>query len=257
MKGLFQRFMARQEAQAVPDVAPAFTGDPVGRKAIESLVGHPVHDVDLYEQALRHRSLMRGDADSHLQSNERLEYLGDAVLGFVVAEYLFAAFPEEAEGYMTRLRAKLVSGTALAARARSMHLDRYLQTSDSVTDAQMKSSDSMLSDAFESVIGALYLDLGIEAARVFITRHVLEATNLADLAEQRQNHKSALLELLQSDGRPQPTYRVVGEEGPSHDKIFEVAVYVEGEEFGRATDRSKKRAEQAAAGIALSQLRSS
>lgn len=248
MMGLFDRFRKR-------DPEPPQYGDTLDRKVIEELVGRDIHDTALYEQALRHRSLMRGDNDAHLESNERLEYLGDAVLGFVVAEYLFKSFPDEAEGYLTRLRAKLVSGAALAASARAIHLDRYIQTSDSVSTEHIKTSDSMLSDAFEAVIGALYMDLGMEAARSFIHDRMLETEDLRDLASKRHNHKSALLEYLQAQGRPQPAYRVVSESGPSHDKVFEIAVFVEGTEYGRAVERSKKRAEQEAAGQALSQLK--
>lgn len=261
--GLFDRILKRGADGAKDDAghspgspeAPPRHGQPMDRADIEGLVGHAIKDTAPYEQALRHRSLMRGDNDAHLDSNERLEYLGDAVLGFVVADHLFRAFPDEAEGWLTRLRAKLVSGQSLAAGARAIHLDRYLQTSDSVSNEHVKASDSMLSDAFEAVIGALFMDLGMDAARSFIERQLLDRPNLRDLAAKRHNHKSALLELLQAQGRPQPDYRVMSETGPSHDKTFEVAVFVEEEEFGRATARSKKRAEQDAANQALSRLR--
>lgn len=257
--GLFDRILKRTpeppEEVAGKSTALRRHGTPVDRTDIERLVGHTIKDTALFEQALRHRSLMRGDNDAHLDSNERLEYLGDAVLGFVVAEFLFQSFPDEAEGWLTRLRAKLVSGQSLAASARTIHLDRYLQTSDSVSNEHVKASDSMLSDAFEAILGALYMDLGMDATRTFIEKHLLDRPDLRDLAAKRHNHKSALLEFLQARGRPQPVYRVMTEVGPSHDKVFEVAVFVEEEECGRAAERSKKRAEQDAASQALARLR--
>lgn len=258
--GLFDRILKRPaeppgNERAGHPTPPRSHGEPVDRADIERLVGHAIQNPSRYQQALRHRSLMRGDNDAHLDSNERLEYLGDAVLGFVVADHLFREFPDEAEGWLTRLRAKLVSGQSLAASARTIHLERYLQTSDSVSNEHVKASDSMLSDGFEAVIGALYMDLGMDAARTFIQKHLLNKPDLRDLAAKRHNHKSALLEYLQAHGRPQPVYRVMAESGPSHDKLFEVAVFVEEEEFGRATERSKKRAEQDAASQALARLR--
>lgn len=228
---------------------------PFSQAEIQDLVGEPIHDFSLYAQALRHRSLMRGDPESRIESNERLEYLGDAVLGYIVADALYRAFPDEDEGFLTRLRAKLVSGTALAASARSIALHTHLQTAANISDAQAHASDSMLSDAFEALIGAIHLDLGLAAATRFIEKHVLQARDLEALANQRVNHKSVLLEAVQAALQSQPEYRVVAESGPSHAKTFEVAVFIDGREFGRATDTSKKRAEQAAAGTALAHFK--
>ncbi len=228
---------------------------PFSEAEIAELVGEPIHDFSLYVQALRHRSLMRGDPESHIESNERLEYLGDAVLGYIVADALYRAFPDEDEGYLTRLRAKLVSGTALAASARGIALHTHLQTAASISDAQAHASDSMLSDAFEAMIGAIHLDLGLEAATRFVENHVLHTRDLKALARQRVNHKSELLEAVQAALQAQPEYLVVDESGPSHAKAFEVAVLIEGREYGRATDTSKKRAEQAAAEIALTHFK--
>jgi len=228
---------------------------PLTQADIELLVGQPINDIALYEQALRHRSLMRGDPESRIESNERLEYLGDAVLGYIVAEALYRAFPGEDEGYLTRLRAKLVSGTALAASARNIALHTHLQTAGNISDAQAHASDSMLSDAFEALIGAIHLDLGLAAATRFVELQVLHARDLKALARQRVNHKSELLEAVQAALQAQPEYRIVAETGPSHARTFEVAVFIEGRELGRATDTSKKRAEQAAAGVALAHFK--
>ena len=224
------------------------------RREVERLVGHAAGDLALYEQALAHRSLLRGQADSHLASNERLEFLGDAVLGFVVAEHLYHHFPERDEGFLTRLRAKLVSGQALARTARRVGLGGLIRMSEHMAQADGRQNASILADAFEAVIGALYLDLGLGAARAFIHRTILAEVNLDKLATRRDNHKSLLLEFAQARAWPQPTYRVVEEHGPSHDKVFTVEVVVGETPCGRGRAGSKKQAEQQAAAEALERL---
>lgn len=223
---------------------------------LASIIGVSISDVSLFSQALQHRSLLRGTPEAHTQSNERLEYLGDAVLGFVVAEHLFIQYPHHDEGYLTRLRAKLVNGTALAERARELGLGPFIMVSDSLT-VEQRDSDSILADAFEAIIGAIYLEHGTEEARSFVHRAVLKDVDLDQLASRKDNHKSILLEYVQAQSKSQPDYVVISESGPSHDKRFEVAVLVEGVEYGRAKDKSKKRAEQSAAKLAINALKSS
>lgn len=224
------------------------------RGEIERLVDAPVRDLQLYERALTHRSVLRGQADSHLFSNERLEFLGDAVLGFVVAEDLHARFPDKNEGFLTRLRAKLVNGSALAGYALEIGLDPLVRMSANMEQTGGRRNETILADAFEAVIGALYLDLGLEAARRFIHRTMLEIVDLSDLATRRDNFKSLLLEHAQAHGQSQPTYRVVAEEGPSHEKVFTVEVLIDGVSYGTGSATSKKTAEQHAARKALRQL---
>ena len=214
-----------------------------------------ISDLALYEQALRHRSLLRGQPRSHLYSNERLEFLGDAVLGFVVAEYLYRHFPDETEGFLTRLRAKLVNGQALAHYAESIDLGLHILMSENMVQTQGRRNQTILADAFEAVIGALYLDRGIDAARRFIHRTMLDHADLSGLAAKRDNFKSLLLEYVQAEGWPQPQYRVVTEEGPSHDRTFTVEVLVNEIPYGRGEAGSKKSAEQKAAHEALDRLR--
>lgn len=209
----------------------------------------------LYEQALLHRSVLRGEPNSHLLSNERLEFLGDAVLGFVTAEHLFNEFPEHDEGFLTRLRAKIVNGQALASFATQLGLGSVILLSDNMDQSGGRENPTILADAFEAVIGALYLDLGEEAARTFIQEKILEEIDLLDLAHQRDNYKSLLLEHVQSLGWPQPRYRVTHEEGPSHEKTFTVEVILNDKSYGQGQARSKKKAEQAAAGEAIDRLR--
>ena len=227
----------------------------VSREAVERLVGMKVQDLLLYEQALTHRSLLRGRPDTHLYSNERLEFLGDAVLGFITAEFLYHHFPDRDEGFLTRLRAKLVNGTALARCARQIDLGAMILMSENMAQTAGRDNRSILADAFEAVIGALYLDLGLEAARAFIHRTMLDHIDLDELARVRNNFKSLLLEYAQAQGWPQPRYQVVEEVGPSHEKTFTVEVLLRGEPYGRGTAGSKQQAEQEAAGKALERLR--
>lgn len=227
----------------------------VAREEIESLVGMPVGDLDLYRQALLHRSVLRGQPDSYLLSNERLEFLGDAVLGFVIAEHLYHQFPDKDEGFLTRLRAKLVNGQALASFARDLGLGAVLLLSENMDQTEGRRNPTILADAFEAVIGALYLDMGEDAAREFIEKKVLAHVELDSLARQRDNYKSALLEYVQAHGWPQPQYRVTSEEGPSHDRMFNVEVIINDRPFGVGRAGSKKKAEQVAASQALGRLR--
>jgi len=215
----------------------------------------PVGDLSLYEQALRHRSLLRSQPRSHLYSNERLEFLGDAVLGFVVGDHLYRHFPDETEGFLTRLRAKLVNGRALAYYAESVALGGLILMSDNMVQTDGRQNQTILADAFEAVIGALYLDQGMPAARRFIHRTMLDRVDLGHLAAKHDNYKSLLLEYVQAEGWLQPQYRVVTEQGPSHDRTFTVEVLVNGTAYGQGQAGSKKSAEQLAAREALERLR--
>lgn len=226
----------------------------MAREAVENLVGVPVSDLALFEQALKHRSVLRGTPKSHLYSNERLEFLGDAALGFVVAEHLYRHFPDRTEGFLTRLRSKLVNGDALARCAEAIDLGSLILMSDNMVQAGGRRNATILADAFEAVIGALYLDGGMDPTRRFIHRTMLDQVDLDELAMQRDNFKSLLLEHAQAEGWAQPEYRVVEEEGPSHDRRFTVEVLLRGETYGSGHARSKKSAEQKAAREALFRL---
>ena len=240
------------EAPAPVDIADAESVVPRGR--LEQLTGLPIKDLTLYERALTHRSILRAHPESHLVSNERLEFLGDAVLGFVVAEHLHLRFPHRDEGFLTKLRSKLVNGQALARYARSIDLGPLVIMSENMEQTGGRRSVSILADAFEAVIGAIYLDLGLEATRTFIERTMFDNVDLEALAQQHDNYKSLMLEYAQAHGWPQPRYRVTQEEGPSHDRTFTVEVVLNDESYGVGTAGSKKRAEQMAASRALQKL---
>lgn len=228
----------------------------LSKKSIEGLVGFKILNKEIYERAMMHRSLLRGETPQELKSNERLEFLGDAVLGFITAEHLFAHFPEKDEGFLTRLRAKLVNGKALADCAQQINLGDLILMSKNMAQEHGRRNRTILADAFEALIGAIYLDQGLEKARVFIHRTMLEQVDLTKLAHQYDNYKSLLLEYAQARGWSQPLYKVVTEQGPSHAKVFTVDAILKGEPHGRGEGGSKKLAEQRAAKEALLRLQS-
>jgi len=229
----------------------------VSRSVVERLVDRPVEDLTLYRRALTHRSLLRGEPDQHLQSNERLEFLGDALIDLIVSEVLYDRFPEQDEGHLTRLRAKLVSGPALAQYARRMNLGPHLLMSKNAEQGEGRDNPNILADAFEALTGALYLDRDYDAAAQFVHDRALDPFDLEDVAARDDNYKSQLLERMQAEGRPQPTYRVVREEGPSHDKTFTVEAMVGDTAYAQGTAGSKQAAEQEAARRTLETMRSS
>lgn len=226
----------------------------VNRREVERLVGMPINDLGLFEQAMRHRSLLRGHTKSHMVSNERLEFLGDAVLGAVVAHKLYQEFAEEDEGFLTRVRSRLVNGQTLAGYARRVGLGPLILMSDNMAGADGRDNATILADAFEAVIGAVYLDQGYDASRKFVLRILQDYVDLELASQEQTNFKSMLLELVQARGWAQPAYEVVAEEGPSHDRTFTIEVHVEGSPIGSGRAQSKKKAEQEAAKEALGVL---
>ena len=227
----------------------------VSRDAVESLLGRSVDDVSIYRRALTHRSLLRVYPDRPVASNERLEFLGDALLDVFVSEVLYERLPDEDEGTLTRLRARLVSEQPLATYARRMDLGAHLLMSKNAAQNQGRDNPSLLADAFEALVGAVARDLGHAAARAFVHDQVVAPFDLMALATQDENYKSRLLEALQAEGRPQPTYHVVRETGPSHDKTFTVEVRVGDASYGQGTAGNKQAAEQEAARRTLEQRR--
>jgi len=230
-------------------------GASLTKAMVSRLVRRPVHNLTLYRRALTHRSLLRSRTHDVSESNERLEFLGDALLDLIVGEMLYHRFADRNEGFLTRLRAKLVSGKVLATYARRIDLGDYLLMSRNAEKGEGRDNSSILADAFEALVGALYLDQGYEAAQSFVRDDVLDGVDLQEVAKQEENYKSLLLERMQAQGRPQPTYRVIGEDGPSHDKTFTVEALVDDTPYGTGSAGSKKQAEQQAAREALQQMR--
>lgn len=226
----------------------------VSRPTIEQLVAPPVDDLSLYRRALTHRSLLRVHPESPLESNERLEFLGDALLELLVSEALYDRFPDKDEGALTRLRARLVSERPLATYARRMNLGEHLLMSKNAAKGDGRNNPSILADAFEAFVGAVYLDQGLDAARAFVHERALDPSDLRTVAARDENYKSQLLEYMQARGRPQPTYHVVQETGPSHNKTFTVEVHVGDTAYEQGTAGSKQDAEQQAARRTLEQI---
>jgi ribonuclease-3 len=220
---------------------------------LERRVGYRFKDRGLLEQALTHRSRAAEDV-SGAADNESLEFLGDAVLGFVVADRLFHQFPEYNEGQKSKIKAAVVSTQSLARHAELINLGDYLLLGrgEEKTGGRLKSA--LLADTYEALVAAIYLDGGLEPAASFLHRELKDAIDGGSERLYVQDYKSALQERVQALGRSLPEYRVSGESGPDHRKTFSVEVVVNGEVLGTATGRAKKEAEQDAARQALEWL---
>lgn len=206
-------------------------------------------DVTLLDTALTHRSWVN-EHKGVRKHNERLEFLGDAVLEFVVSQELFLKFPDKEEGYLTALRASLVNTVSLAEVAKSLDLGSELFLSKGEEDSGGRTNTSLLADTVEAVIGAIFIDRGLKDAEEFINENLL--SDLQERAAQPlKDSKSILQEFVQSQGFPAPKYHVVEETGPDHSKNFVIEVQVGGKAWGRGEGRSKSTAEQAAAGAAI------
>ena len=221
-------------------------------KDLETAIGYRFKNIMLLQNALTHSSYANEHWHDSLKSNERLEFLGDSILGMVVAEYLYSTYPNRPEGDLTRMRADMVCETALAKIAEQLALGNHLLLGNGEELSGGRKRPSILADAVESVIAASFLDGGMEAAEGFIRRFVLSNV----LADRPANldYKTALQERVQQKKNQQLTYRLVGEDGPDHDKTFTVEVSLNGTVVGSGTGTSKKRAEQDAAKAAMEKL---
>jgi ribonuclease-3 len=240
---------------------------------LEQKIGRTFTRRDLLTQALTHSSHAREfESQQKTQSrepdNEQLEFMGDAVLGFVTSQELFLRFPHFSEGELSKLRAYLVSAQHLLRTAQELELGRYLRLGRGEEKSGGRNKEALLVDALEAVIAAVYLDAGLDAARSLILSRILDA-ELKQLEKDggelpSRDHKSALLEAAQAAGRPQPVYVVLREEGPDHRKTFTVEARLqrrddnqEVEISGQSEGATKKEAEQGAAREVLRQLRAS
>ena len=221
-------------------------------KDLETAIGYRFHNMTLLQKALAHSSYANERWHDGLKSNERLEFLGDSILGMVVAEYLYKTFPDRPEGELTRMRADMVCEQALAAVANKIDLGSHLMLGHGEEQGGGRARESILADAVESVIAASFLDGGMEAAQSFIQRFVLCDVPVSRM--HNRDYKTTLQELVQQKKNQQLRYESVGEFGPDHDKRFTVAVFLNNAEVGRGTGSSKKRAEQMAACAAMEKL---
>ena len=224
-------------------------------ETLQAAAGYRFRDRGLLEHAMTHTSRANEDASGGVRDNESLEFLGDAVLGFVVADMLFREFPGFDEGEKSKTKAALVSTTTLARQAERLNLGEHLLLGRGEEKTGGRRKLALLADGYEALIAAIYLDGGVEQVRAFIAR---EFAAMIDDVHQHgvsaQDYKSALQEYLQSSDRPLPEYRLAGTAGPDHRKLFQIEVVVSGEPIAAGSGASKKEAEQEAARIALQKL---
>ena len=221
-------------------------------KDLETAIGYRFGNISLLQNALTHSSYANERWHNSLKSNERLEFLGDSILGMTVAEYLYRNFPDRPEGELTRMRADMVCEKTLASVAIRIDLGHHLLLGNGEEQGGGRSRDSILADAVESVIAAAFLDGGMDAARKFIEKFILVEVPVKKL--HNADYKTALQELVQQKKNQTLSYALVGESGPDHDKRFEVQVSLNGRVIGTGSGSSKKRAEQMAAQAALENM---
>ena len=217
----------------------------------EKIIGYQFHNKNYLRQALSHSSYANEMRLSKLANNERLEFLGDAVLELMSSEYIFSNNSEMYEGEMTKLRASLVCEPTLAMCAREIKLGEYILLGKGEIATGGSNRDSILSDAFEAVIGAIYLDGGFTNAKEFVMKFVLDDIDSKKLFF---DSKTILQEMVQADYKEPLMYKLIGESGPDHDKVFTVAAIVDGKELSQGSGKTKKAAEQAAAYQAILKL---
>jgi ribonuclease-3 len=226
--------------------APRLAGN---AQALAKRLGITLRRPELMRQALRHKSAQQ---ELGLPSNERLEFLGDAVLGLTIAGYLHRSHPELAEGQLTKVKAVAVSEPVLAEVAREINLGAYLTLAKGEEQSGGRNRSSILADALEAVIAAIYLDRGITLARKVILALLLDHLQAIERSEHEPDYKTLLQEKIQELHRKPPSYYVVGESGPDHDRTFVAEARLSGRVLGKGSGKSKKQAEQAAARAALS-----
>ena len=224
-------------------------------KTLEEKLGYTFRDRRLLEAALYHSSYANEHRGSGIQSNERLEFLGDSVLGMVTADYLYHKHPDLPEGDLTRIRAALVCEESLHEVAQSLELGNYLKLGRGEESGGGRRRPSILADATESVFAAVYLDGGLEEVRALIHRVLLQREREEVVEERRRDFKTELQELVQRRSDQVLRYEMVGSSGPDHAKVFEARVTINGQTAGTGTGRSKKEAEQAAARNALDEMK--
>lgn len=218
-------------------------------KHFENTLGYHFQTQHLLKEALTHKSAKKG---AH---NERLEFLGDAVLDLIIGEFLYKKFPNSREGELSKMRASMVNEKAFAKVARHLNIGDYIFISTSEEQNNGRKKDSILSNAFEAIIGAIYLESGLEVVRTLV-HHLLNAVHPnIDLNSLFYDYKTALQELTQAKFSETPEYILLDSSGPDHNKNFLICVKIQGKEFARANGKNKKEAQQACAKIALKTLK--
>jgi ribonuclease III len=218
-------------------------------------VGYEFRDTGLLERALTHKSFTNENRETRSPNNERLEFLGDAILGFAVGEFIYRFFPDLQEGSLSKIKAHLVSAAMLAGKARDLGIGKFLRMGTGEARSGGAEKLSLIADAFEALIAAIYLDGGLEAASEFVRRAFgpeVSGIDVGDLSF--HDYKTALQETAQGLGLPLPEYRVVDESGPDHEKAFVVELSWDGAPFSYGHGSSKREAQRKAAKEALKKL---
>ncbi|MEA1915023.1 MAG: ribonuclease III [Campylobacterota bacterium] len=218
-------------------------------KSLEKCLDYQFKNKDLILEALTHKSFKKP------YNNERLEFLGDAVLNLIVGEYLYHKFPESNEGELSKIRASLVNEKGFTLLANKINLGDYIYMSSAEDRNQGRFKASILSDAFEAIMGAIYVESGIEALNPIILKLLERSYNKINLDELFSDYKTALQEITQAKFGNIPEYKLVQAFGPDHQKEFEMEIYIDGHLYGKAIDKSKKLAQQKVAKIALDELK--
>lgn len=213
------------------------------------------NDQALLNQAFTHRSYLNETDQKDLESNERLEFLGDAVLELITSLHLYQSFPKTPEGDLTNFRSALVKTDTLSQVATTLNLGQYLKMSKGEDEGGGRQNPSLLANTVEALIGAIFLDQGIDAATKFISTHILSKLPQIMSLGLHHDYKSTLQEIVQSQGHPTPTYYVLKESGPDHSKHFNIEVRVGDKPLAQGSGHSKQRAEQSAAKAALEKLK--
>ncbi len=219
-------------------------------------LGVDINDSAVYTQALLHRSyITNGKNYDGYKSNERLEFFGDAILSMIVSEFLYEKFPHSDEGHLTKLRSRLINKNALAHFADRIELLDFVFMSPSARQSIEQGYNSLLADAYEAIIAAMYIDQGYDVVAEFVRKQLYESLKNKDIKLLvDDNYKSLLIEYTQGVGIGTPRYEVIKTEGPDHDQIFTVEVKIDKVSYGRGIGKSKKEAEQKAAGVAYARL---
>lgn len=221
----------------------------------QARLNYTFRDVELLERALTHKSFANERREAASSNNERLEFLGDTVLGFLIGDLLYRTFPSLQEGALSKIKAHLVSAAILGEKGRALEIGRFLRMGTGEARSGGSEKLSLVADAFEAVVAAIYLDGGLGAAEAFARAQFgrdVSGIDLADLSF--DDYKTVLQEAAQGLGLPLPDYRVVGESGPDHEKAFEVDVLWDGEVFASGRGSSKREAQRKAAKEALRKL---
>jgi len=225
----------------------------ITRKDIINITGFNPINISYYQKAFIHKSVLRFITDENLNSYERYEFLGDSVLNLIIANFIFLKYPDKEEGYLTRIRTKLVNGKTLAFLAKKINLNQFLIISKNVESINGRNNDRILEDVFEAFLCSINMDLGYKYAENFVLRIINEFINFETL-EEDNNYKDILLRKCQQSLQINPEYELISTTGPAHKKIFTSIVIIKGERYCTGSGNTKKESEQIASKNTLEKI---